>query len=148
MGRYAVDGDQNAAAAISILGTTRGAAKRHKWAYLTIGSAATPDDQASNLQVNRTTTAGTGGNAPTPMPFVPAEGAAVTTAAANHSAEPTKTAGEILLSISHNSRANFQFYAQPGCELVAPDVANNGLVLVFIVATGTQLHEATVHFDE
>ena len=147
MAGYSVDGNQNAAAPITILGTTRGAAKMHKWFYLTVGSAATPADQAHNLQVNRTTAAGTS-TAVTPRPLDPAEGAAVTTAGENHTAEPTKTADLVLLSISVNQRANFQWYANPGREIVAPDTSANGLALLFVVATGTPLCEATVHFDE
>ena len=147
MGAYSVDGNQNAAAATTILETTRGAAKRHKLYYLTIGSAATPADQANNMQVNRTTAPGTA-TAVTPRPLDPAEGAAVTTAGENQTVEPTKTADLVLLSFSFNSRANFQWYANPGREVVAPDTASNGLALVFVVATGTQLHEATMHIEE
>ena len=144
---YSVDGAQNAAASVSMLGTTRGAAKRHKWFYIHIGSGATPDDQANNLQVNRMTAAGTS-TAVTPQKLDPAEGAAVTTGGENHTVEPTKTSGEVLLSLSHNTRSAQHWYANPGKELVAPDTANNGMALLFILATSTQLHEATVHFEE
>ena len=147
MPTYAVDGNQNAAAAITMLGTTRGSAKRHAWSYLNVGSGATPADQANNLQVNRTTAAGTS-TAVTPRPLRDTEAASVTTAGENHSSEPTKTADLVLLSFSHNSRANFQFYTNPGKEIEAPDTAANGLALVFVVATGTQLFEATVHVEE
>lgn len=147
MSGYSVDGNQNAAASVTILATTRGASKRHKWFYLTIGSSATPADQASNLQVNRITAPGTA-TAVTPTPLDSAEGAAVTTAGENHTVEPTKTAGEVLLSFSFNSRAAYQWYANPGREFVMPNTANAGAALVFVVATGTQIHEATVHFEE
>ena len=144
---YSVDGNQNAAADITIIGVTRGADKRIFADYLAIGSAATPADQANNLQINRTPAAGTS-TAVTPRPFDPSDGASVATAGENHSAEPTKTSGLVLLSISPNSRSLAQCYAKAGRPLIVPDTAANGLALVFIVATGTQLFEATIHFDE
>lgn len=144
---YSVDGNQNAAAAITILNTTRGASKKHGWKYVNLGSAATPADQANNLQVNRTTVAALG-TAVTPRPLDPDEAAAVTTGIENATTEPTKTADLVLLSFSHNSRANFQWFANPFKNILAPDVSANGLALVFVVATGTQLFEATVHIEE
>lgn len=144
---YSVDGNQNAAAAITIIGVTRGAAKRIYTDYVALGSAATPADQANNVQANRTTAAGTA-TAVTPRPFDPADGASVATAGENHSAEPTKTADMVLLSLSPNSRSLAQWYAKAGRPIIVPDTANNGLALVFVVATGTQLFEATLHFDE
>ena len=144
---YSVDGNQNAAAAVTILGHTRGASKRTFTDYVAIGSAATPADQANNLQLNRTTAAGTS-TAVTPRPFDPAEGAAVAAAGESHTSEPTKTADLVLLSLSPNSRSLAQWYAKAGRPIIVPDTANNGLALVFIVATGTQLFEATIHFDE
>lgn len=147
MPSYSVDGSQNAAANTTILGIVRGAAKRGRLYYVNVGSAATPADQANNLEVIRFTAAGTATSV-TPQALDPAEGAAVATAGEDHSAEPTYTAGATLLKLSVNSRANFQWYANPGKELVYPDTATNGLGLRFILATGTQLHEATLHFDE
>lgn len=144
---YSIDGAQNAAANISMLQTLRGAAKRHKITYIHIGSGSTPDDQAQNLQINRVTADGIGTTV-TPQALDPADGAAVTTAEENQSTEPTKTAGAVLLSISHNTRSAQHWYAKDGRELVAPDTAGNGLTLVFLLATGSQLCEATIHFDE
>ncbi len=144
---YSIDGGQNAAANISILQTLRGAAKRHRIGYIHIGSASTPDDQAQNIQVNRVTADGIGTSV-TPQALDPGEGPAVTTAEENQTTEPTKTAGAVLLSISHNTRSAQHWYAKENRELVAPDTADNGLTLVFVLATGTQLCEATIHFDE
>lgn len=144
---YSVDGNQAAAAAVTIIGVTRGAAKRIFVDYIAIGSAATPADQANNLQLNRTTAAGTS-TAVTPRPTDSADGASVATAGENHTSEPTKTSDLVLLSISPNTRSLAQWYAKAGRPLIVPDTANNGLALVFIVSTGTQLHEATMHFDE
>lgn len=144
---YAIEGSQNAAAATTILGFTRGAAKRIRVFYLTVGSAATPADQANNMMLVRSTAAGTS-TAVTPRALDPADGPAVTTAGHDHTVEPTYTADSELLSFSFNTRANYQWYANPGRELVVPDTALNGLGLRFIVATGTQLHEASLHFEE
>ncbi len=144
---YSVDGNQNAAAAITIIGVTRGSAKRIFADYIAIGSAATPADQANNLQPNRTTAAGPS-TAVTPRPHDPADGASVAAAGENNTSEPTKTSDLVLLSISPNSRSLAQWYAKAGRPIIVPDTANNGLALVFIVATGTQLFEATMHLDE
>ncbi len=148
MGSYAIDGNQNAAANISILEVKRGASKRIKLSYLTVGSGATPADQSGNWVVQRTTGTVGVGTAVTPRPFDPAEGAAVASALENLTTEPTKTANLILLSFSFNTRANFQFYTNPGKEFIIANVANEGLTLENVIATGTQLHEATLHIDE
>jgi len=145
---YSVDGNQNAAAAVSILDLKRGASKRIFADYLTIGSADTPADHANNMQINRVTGTVGVGTAVTPRPFDPAEGAAVASCLENLTTEPTKTADLVLLAFSFNSRSAFQWYAKNNRPIVVADVANEGLALVFIVATGTQLHEATIHFDE
>jgi len=145
---YSVDGNQNAAASTTILSISVGATvRRLAIFYLTIGAAATPADQANNCQVNRLTADGVG-TAVTPQALDPAEPAAVGTGLEDHTTEPTYTANAVLLSFSFNTRANYQFYANPGRELKSPGTLSNGLGLRFVVATGTQLHEATLHYFE
>lgn len=146
MPTYSVDGQDSSVAADSIIHTERGASKRHKWLYLTNGSAATPADQAVQMEINRVTGGSPAGTSVTPEPFDSVDGAAVTTTLAALTTEPTKA--ETLLRFSHNLRANFQWYANPGRELVAPDTADNGFVLECIGATAAQNYEATVHFEE
>ena len=148
MSDYSVDGNQNAGASVTILSiSVSTAGPRLKIFYLTIGAADTPADQANNMQLNRLTADGTGTGV-TPQALDPAEIASRANGLENHSAEPTYTAGAVLLSFSFNSRANYQFYANPGRELIAPATISNGLGLRFVVATGTQLHESTIHFAE
>jgi len=150
MGRaYSVDGSQNAAASTTILSTSLVGVVtvRPAWFYLTIGAAATPADQASNMQVNRLTADGTG-TAVTPQAIDNADPSAIADALEDHTGEPTYTANAVLLSFSFNSRANYQWYANPGRELKQPATASNGLGLRFVLATGTQLFEATIHFEE
>ena len=148
MGRnYSIAGDQNAAAATTLIGVTGAATIRPRLYYLTIGASATPADQANNMQVLRSTAAGTS-TAVTPQAIDPGDPAALASAGSNHTLEPTYTAGSIMLSFSFNSRANFQWYANPGKEIVVPATAANGLGLRFVVATGTQLHEGTFHYEE
>lgn len=143
---YSIDGIDLTIAADSILHTERGASKRHKWLYLTQGLAATPADQAVNMEVNRVTAGCPAGGAITPEPFDQVDGASVTTALQTLTTEPTKA--ETLLKFSHNVRASFQWYANPGREFTAPDTAGNGFVLECIITTASAQYEATVHFEE
>lgn len=146
MPSYAVDGQDSSVAADSILHTERGASKRHKLFYLTQGSSATPADVAIQSEVNRVTGGTPAGSSVTPEPFDSVDGASVTTCLAALTTEPTKA--ETLLRFSHNLRAAFQWYANPGRELVAPDTADNGFVLECISVGAAQNYEATIHFEE
>lgn len=145
--RYGVIGTQNAAASVTIATIRSTTAIRPRVFYITIGSAATPADQANNMHILRFTNDG-GGTAFTPNALDEGDPAAAAAAVVDHTTEPTYSANSQLLSISFNTRANFQWYANPGAELVAPATADNGLGLRFIVATGTQLHQATMHYEE
>jgi len=143
---YAVDGTDNTIAADSIIHTERGAGARHMWLYLTTGSAATPADQTCNWEVNRVTGGCPAGSAVTPEPFNTVFAGSITTAFQTLTTEPTKA--ETLLKFSHNLRANYQWYANPGREFLAPDTAGNGVVLECVIATASQVYEATIHFEE
>ncbi|NIR13690.1 MAG: hypothetical protein GWN86_06970 [Desulfobacterales bacterium] len=148
MPSYSIDGQDSSVAADSILYLARGASKRYKIFYLTTGSAATPADQAIEMEVNRVTnTTSAAGSAATPEPFDDVDGASVTTALTALTTEPM-TKAETLLHYSHNLRANFQWYANPGKEFTFPDTATTGAVLECVSATAAQNYEATLHFDE
>ena len=147
MANYSCDAQDSSIAADSIILTERGASARHKWFYLMQGSAATPADQAISSEVNRISgTVAPAGSSITPEPFDPADAASVTTSLGALTTEPTK--GATLLRISHNLRANFQWYANPGREFVVANTADDGLVLECSIATASQLYEATVHISE
>lgn len=146
--RYSIDGNQNATAADTILAIESATTIRPKLYYIAFGSAATPADQAFNMQVNRITAVGTRTTL-TPQPHDPGDPAALAAGAENHTAEPTKTAGEVLLSFSVNQQATFRWQTIPEEGLVSPASANNGLALVFIVVSGgTALSEATFMHEE
>lgn len=149
MGRpYAVDGNQAAGASVTILTLVNGGTTiMPELFYLTVGSAATPADQANNMQVNRVTADGAG-TAVTPRGLRTGLSTPAGVALENHTAEPTYTANEVMLSFSFNTRASFQWYANPGMEVTMPATLSSGVGLRFVVATGTQLHEATLHYSE
>lgn len=146
--RYSSSGGQNAAASTTILGLTSAATIRPKLYEILFGSAATPADQAFNMQVNRYTAAGTA-SAVTPQPLDPGDPNALASAGENHSVEPTYTSGAVMLSFSINQQATFRWVVPPEEGIVAPATAANGLGLRFVVVSGgTALCEATYHHEE
>ena len=147
---YSTDGNQAAAADTSILGLESASTIRPRLYFVTIGSAATPADQAYNMQVNRFTAPGTTTGV-TPRPLDPVDVASKATGHENHTGEPTKTAGLVLLSFGWNlTHGNpYRWTAPEGGELIAPATASNGLVLLYIlVSAGTAVAEATFHHSE
>lgn len=147
---YSTDGNQNAAADVTILGLESASTIRPRIYYVTIGSAATPASNAYNMQLNRFTAAGTNTTV-TCQPLDPVDVASKATGGENHTGEPTKTAGSVLLSFGwNNTYMNpFIWTAPEGGELVAPATASNGIAMVFIlVSGGTLLAEATFHHTE
>lgn len=90
-----------------------------------LGSAAADNILTWTLQ--RFTVAGTAASSPTPSPLDPADPPALASAGANHSAEPTYTAGLILYEMGFNQRATYRWQAPPDGELVMPATAANGL---------------------
>lgn len=129
MARYSVDGSQAVASAadttltITCDGTT---VRRNKVYDFTVGSEATPADNALTHTCQRCTAAGTS-TAVTPQPLDPADAAALTDSGENHTVEPTYTANEILWKIAANQRATYRWVAAPGSELVLPATAANGV---------------------
>lgn len=144
---YSVVGDQNAAATVTILGITGGTSIRPSIYTIILGSAAAPADQANNLQIKRSTAAGTS-TAFTPVALDSANPASVTVSGYNHTAEPTYTAGASLMSFSVNQQNTFKWETLPEYGMAVPATASNGLGLQFVVATGTALHEGTFLFQE
>ena len=146
--KYVADGSQNAAANTTLLGLTSATTIRPVLYDLVFGSAATPADQAFNMQVNRYTAAGTSTSV-TAQALDPGDPAAITTAGENHSGEPTYTSGAVVLSFSINQQATFRWVVPPDEGIVMPATANNGLGLRFItVSGGTALSEASMYFEE
>ena len=147
--RYAFDATRTTSGAAKTVMTLGSATTiRPTVYYIVYGCAATPADNAHNIQINRITGLGTG-DAVTPLALDPADPASLTTCAEDHSAEPTKTAGAILLSFSVNQQATFRWQTIPEEGLVSPATAANGLALVqILISGGTPKVEATFHFAE
>lgn len=109
---------------------------------ITMGSDATPADNASTFAFQRSTTTGTwagaGGAAITPQALDPADPAAASTANQGvASVGPTLTASAFVLQWSQNQRATFRWVAAPSSELKMPATASNGLSLVNRVSTAS-----------
>lgn len=145
--RYTSTGDQNAAAATTVIGLTSATTIRPKLYEIVFGSAAVPADQSFNMKILRYTAAGTS-TAFTPIAHDPADPAALATSGYNHTVEPTYTASSDLLSFSINQQATFRWVVPPEEGFVAPATAANGLGLRFVVVSGgtansegTFLHE-------
>lgn len=115
---------------------------------LIIGCAATPADQATNFEVQRSTATGTQTSF-TPVLLDPAPGfASEAQVGINHTAEPTYTANSVLLRCPLNQRATFRWVAAPGYALIVTATANNGIGVRSVTATGSAIHQATAYWIE
>lgn len=122
--------------------------RRNKIAYITVGSDATPADNACEFNVQRYTVDGTA-TAVTPSPLDPADAAALSEAGEAHSIEPTYTANLVLLQFMANQRATYQWYAAPGYELITPATADNGVGILSVTVAGSAVNVgACIHFEE
>lgn len=150
MARYSAIGADTNTDNTSILNVYAPAAsmRRAKIYDLILGAKATPADQACAYELQRHTTAPSGGSAVTPQPLDSADAACVTLAHSAAASEPTYTAGAYLLRFSLNQRATFRWVANPGGELVIPATANNGIGIVADTPTSAVAVEACVHFEE
>jgi hypothetical protein len=148
MAAYVVELNRTASATLAVGTITADATRpRRGMLYdLMIGSEATPADNPFLWQVQRCTTAGTSTGV-TPTALDPADAATESDAGENHTITPTLTAGAILLSIPLNQRATFRWVAQPGCELIYPATASNGLAIE-TPTCGLVAVTATAHYIE
>jgi hypothetical protein len=137
----------SAAAAVGTITADATTPRRQKIYDLLVGSEAVPADFAFLWTLDRCTTAGTS-TAVTPTKLDPGDAVALADAGENHTAEPTFTAGEVLLSIPLNQRATIRWVAPPGGELVIPAVASNGIGIRTPVAGAAAAITATAHFEE
>ena len=114
-----------------------------------VGCAATPADLATLFYLQRFTAPGTEGSGLVPAPLDPDDPAALADFGVGvFAAEPTYTAATILLSIALNQRATFRWVAAPGCELVAPATADNGIGCKSSASGGTAAHAVSMIFEE
>ena len=148
MAKYAIDGQDTNTAATTILGVDAGTTARRGKVYdLTLGSDATPADNAAEYALQRYTVDGTS-TAVTPQALDPADAAALAEAGEAHSVEPTYTANGLLLQWGQNQRATYRWVAAPGGELVYPATADNGLGIQVITVTTAANVNAMMHFEE
>ena len=102
--------------------------RRAKVYDVLIGTNGAPADNYMEWDISAMTAAGTA-TAVTPNKLDQADGAALTVANANYTAEPTVTANSSLFYIGVNQRASYRWVAAPGSELVVPATNLAGLVL-------------------
>jgi hypothetical protein len=125
-----------------------GGVSRGKIGNIILSSGATPDDNANNFDVKRTTGVGTEAGGHTPVPLDPDTKPSAFDAGYGHSVEPTETADSELLALSLNQRASISWLANPGSELIMPAITNNGISIVRRSATGLYVIDCTVIFEE
>lgn len=138
MGAYHGFGQDTNTAATTIvqLKQPASALKRIKLNYISVGSDATADN-AYEAVIKKTTTAGTGGTAYTPIARDPADGTASGVFRFADSAEPSYTASADHLSIFGHQRSTYQWYAAPGHEIILPVTNDAGVgFLINTVTTG------------
>jgi hypothetical protein len=146
--KYSISGSDTNTASTTQLGLTSTAAIQPVVGFLSVGSVATPADNAWEFFLQRYTAAGTS-TALTPQALNPSDPAATATAGINHSVEPTYTANAILLRIAGNMRTPFVFYAMPGWGLKLPSTAANGLGLLSNAIGGSAVAMSyTIHYEE
>lgn len=143
---YGVNGNciNTASATLPIANLVSATTVRPRLYDLSVGSDATPADNAAKYAFQRGTTAGTwggaGGAAITPQAIDPGDPAALSTANQGVcSVGPTLTANAFLLQWAQNQRATFRWVAAPGKELVLP-AAVNSLNLMSLVVGGAAVN--------
>lgn len=93
---------------------------------MNFGADGTPADNVLTYKMDRQTTVGTGTSI-VPSPADPGDAAALITATANHTAEPTVTGATQLFEMPLNQRASYRWDAAPGGELIVPATNTTGL---------------------
>src|SRR5579862_1967485 len=150
--RYSIFGQRACAASApqNIVGLTAGGAnlKRAALYDITLGSTATPADNALLYEAQRYTAAGTGATTTAPTPLDPGDTACDTTSVQANSADPTFTANTILGYWPLNQRATHRWIADPLGPMVVAATASNGIGLWCTNASFTGNVSAMVHFYE
>lgn len=151
MARYSIDGSQAVASpddtTLGVAAEAGTKARRIAVYDFTVGSEATPADNALVHTAQRFTAEGTGTSV-TPMPLDPADAAADATALENHTIEPTYTSNEILWKIAANQRATYRWVAAPDGELIIPATDENGIGWFTTHASFTGVVNVMAHFEE
>lgn len=123
------------------------ALKRLAITSLTLGSSASADS-AYKAYLQKTTDAGTPGSTFTAIPRDPADGAASGVFNVAHSVEPTYTANAIHLVIPAHQRATFQWFCQPGHEIIIPVTNDAGVGLLINTSATPFSMSAGIEWEE
>jgi hypothetical protein len=117
-----------------------------------VGTEGTPADTSYVFTIQRTTAAGTGGAAVTPVVLDPGDPAATATSVSGSTAitvEPTYTANAFGFGpMGINQRATYRWVAAPGGELIAPSTAAAGWGGLAKSASGTAQADAIFFYVE
>lgn len=137
MGRYStVHARTGIAATNSISEIVGSAGRRVKITDIIASFSSAPADIQARLTMGRTTTAGTGGTAFTPVPLDAADGACTFTSMAAATSPGTATANAFIWASGINQRATVRWFAPPEGELIIPAVASNGVGILATSVTG------------
>jgi hypothetical protein len=150
MGRIAVDFQRTASTTASLGSLTADATRPRRMSIymITVGSEASPADQALLWQVQRITAAGTN-TAVTPMQLDPGDALTEQDAGENHSVEPTYTANTIVLNVAANQKATVLWQTLPELGIITPATAANGLgIRTPTITSGTPVITSTWHVLE
>lgn len=109
----------------SSLSNNASATKRLRLFGVQMYSSATADN-AQQTDFQRTTAAGTS-TAVTVSARDGADGATTAAGGHNHTVEPTYTASAFLLTLGGHQRGTFEWFAQPGCELIVANTNSAGI---------------------
>lgn len=147
MGKYSGSGVTPVGTTLCLLMLTGSAAIRCKVYDILIGSDATPADVATQFNVSRTTSIGTGGTGATSVPLDPLTVAATgSVLRGTFTGTPTKAA--VLLFVALNQRATFRWVAAPGSELISTATAANGIQIDSVSSGGTPNADMTMFWEE
>lgn len=149
MARWGVSAAKGASNVQSVLDLVAAAAnmRRAKVYDISMGSGATPGDNAFVWVIQRCSTAGTGTTL-TPNSLDPADTLASTIVATNLvTVDPTLTAGAFVYADALNQRATFRWVAAPYSELIVPATASNGFMFGLSAASTTTFN-AGLQYEE
>lgn len=151
MSRFAVDFQRTLNTAQTVGSLTADATRpRRMVVYQALfGSEASPADQALLWRIARVTAAGTSTGV-TPTMLDDADPLTEQDAGENHSAEPTYTAGKILLHLPLNQKATALWQTLPENGLVTPATAAYGVGVMTPTVTNaaTPVVTCTLHAQE
>jgi hypothetical protein len=145
---YAISGTRAVSSPTkTLLALTGGTTTRPVVFDVLVGSTATPADNALEFILQRYTAAGTSTSV-TPTALDSGDPAAIATAGANHTVEPTYSAGAVLIDLAMNQRATQRWVPSPGREIKLPATANYGVGLQPVHASFTGNVTATIWFED